>query len=249
MEPLRAILVDDEINSLQNLQQKLTEFCPAIHIVVTAQQPEEAILFIHHYKPDVVFLDIDMPRMNGFKMIEEIEDVDFEIVFTTAYNHYAVDAIRISAFDYLVKPVSVKDLQHCVDRLAEHKIHKTRERLDVLKQGLSNSVSQEDKIALPTTDGIDFIRIKEIIFIESDSQNSKVFLTDSKVLPVTKPLKELEELLTKYHFYRINIPYLINLLSVKRYVHGDGGEVIMQNGETIPVAKRKKEEFLKLIGS
>jgi two-component system, LytTR family, response regulator len=249
MQSLRAILVDDEINSLQNLQQKLTEFCPAIQIVVTAQQPEEAILFIHHYKPDVVFLDIDMPRMNGFKMIEEIEEVDFEIVFTTAYNHYAVDAIRISAFDYLVKPVSVKDLQRCVDRLTENRVRKTRERLDVLRQGLNDSLSQEDKIALPTSDGIDFIRIKEIIYIESDSQNSKVVLTDNKSLLVTKPLKDLEELLFKYHFYRVNIPYLINLLAIKRYVPGDGGEVVMQNGESLPVAKRKKEEFLKMIGS
>lgn len=242
--------MDDEINSLQNLQQKLTEFCPGIQIVVTAQQPEEAILFIHHYKPDVVFLDIDMPRMNGFKMIEEIEDVNFEIVFTTAYNHYAVDAIRISAFDYLVKPVSVKDLQRCVDRLTENRVRKTRERLDVLKQGLNNTASQDDKIALPTSDGIDFIKIKEIIYIESDSQHSRVFLTtENKSLLVTKPLKELEEILSKYRFYRINIPYLINLSALKRYVHGDPGEVIMQNGETIPVAKRKKDEFLKMIGS
>lgn len=249
MEPLRAILVDDEINSLQNLQQKLTEFCPAIQIIVTAQQPEEAILFIHHYKPDVVFLDIDMPRMSGFKMIEEIEEVDFEIVFTTAYNHYAVDAIRISAFDYLVKPVSVKDLQSCVDRLAENRIRKTRERLDVLKQGLSDTASQEDKIALPTKEGIDFIKIRDILYVESDSQNATIYLTDSKILSVTKQLKDLEELLLKYRFYRINIPYLINLQAIKRYVHGEGGEVIMQNGETLPVAKRKKEEFLKMISS
>ncbi len=247
METLKAILVDDEINSLQNLQQKLNEFCPAIKVVVTAQQPEEAILFIHHYKPDVVFLDIDMPRMNGFKMIEEIEDVDFEIVFTTAYNHYAVDAIRISAFDYLVKPVSVKDLQSCVDRLTEYRIRKTRERLNVLRQGLSETRSQEDKIAVPTKAGIDFIKIKDIVYVESDSEQSKVILSNNNTLMVAKTLRELEEILSGYRFYRINTPFLINLLSINRYIPGDGGEVVMQNGETIPVSKRKKDEFLKLI--
>jgi two-component system LytT family response regulator len=231
METLKAILVDDEINSLQNLQQKLIQFCPAIKIVVTAQQPEEAILFIHHYKPDVVFLDIDMPRMNGFKMIEELEEVDFEIVFTTAYNHYAVDAIRISAFDYLVKPVSVK------------------ERLDVLRQGLSDSRSQEDKIAIPTADGIDLIYIKEIISIESDSNHSKLVLNNGQSLRVLKSLKDMEEVLLKYRFYRISTSHLINLSLVKRYVRGDAGDVVMQNGDTIPVSKRKKDEFLKLIAS
>jgi two-component system, LytTR family, response regulator len=249
METLRAILVDDEINSLQNLQQKIIQFCPAIKIVVTAQQPEEAILFIHHYKPDVVFLDIDMPRMNGFKMIEELEDVDFEIVFTTAYNHYAVDAIRISAFDYLVKPVSVKDLQLCVDRLIESRIHKTKERLDVLRQGLSDAKSQDDKIAIPTADGIDLIYIREIISIEADSSHSKLVLSNGQSLSVMKPLKDMEELLLKYQFYRISTSHLINLSLVKRYVRGDAGDVIMQNGDTIPVSKRKKDEFLKLIAS
>jgi len=249
METLKAILVDDEINSLQNLQQKLAEFCPAINVVVTAQQPEEAILFIHHYKPDVVFLDIDMPRMNGFKMIEEIEDVDFEIVFTTAYNHYAVEAIRISAFDYLVKPVSVKDLQSCVSRLTEHRIRKTRERLNILKQGLSDARSQDDKMALPTKAGIDFIRIKDILYIESDSEQSNMVLSDNRTVTVSKSLRELEEMLSGYRFYRINTPFLINLLSISRYIPGDGGDVLMQNGETIPVSKRKKEEFLKMITS
>ncbi len=194
-------------------------------------------------------LDIDMPRMNGFKMIEELEEVDFEIVFTTAYNHYAVDAIRISAFDYLVKPVSVKDLQHCADRLVENRIHKTKERLDVLRQGLSDSRSQEDKIALPTADGIDFIYIKEIISIESDSNQSKLVLNNGQSLIVMKPLKDIEELLLKYGFYRISTSHLINLSLIKRYVRGDAGEVVMQNGDTIPVSKRKKDEFLKLIAS
>jgi two-component system LytT family response regulator len=249
MELLRAILVDDEINSLQNLQQKIEQFCPAVKIVVTAQQPEEAILFIHHYKPDVVFLDIDMPRMNGFKMIEELEEVNFEIVFTTAYNHYAVDAIRISAFDYLVKPVSVKDLQHCVDRLVESRNRLTRERLNILRQSLSEKISLDDKIAVPTIEGLKFLQINTIVRIEAGDGFSTVELNSGKSIRITMPLKELEEILLKYRFYRIHNSHLINLSFVDSYIRGDGGEVVMQNGDTISVSKRKKEEFLKLISS
>src|SRR6185437_16668045 len=117
MDPLKAILIDDELPSLPNLQQKLGEFCPDIMVIATAQKPEEAIRLIEQNQPDVIFLDIEMPRMNGFKMLEEIKEKDFDIIFITAYNHYAIDAIRISAFDYLLKPVSVEDLQNAVTRL------------------------------------------------------------------------------------------------------------------------------------
>jgi two-component system LytT family response regulator len=247
MESLRAILVDDEKNSLENLQQKLQEFCPAIHIIATAQRPEEAIFLINHHKPDVVFLDIEMPRMSGFKMVEELKDVDFEIIFITAYNHYAIDAIRISAFDYLVKPVAVKDLQNSTNRLLENRLRQTREKLDVLKQSLSESRSQEDKIAISTTEGIDFIQVKTIVRIESNSNYSKLVLNNGHSIVVTKLLKDFEEMLTKYRFYRIHNSHLINLSCISKYIRGDGGQVVMQNGDTIDVARRKKDEFLKLI--
>ena len=111
MEKLKAILIDDELSSLQNLRQKLDEFCPDLQVVATAQKPEEAMLLIKHHKPDVIFLDIEMPKMSGFRMLDELGECDFEIIFTTAYNHYAIDAIRISAFDYLMKPIAIKELQ------------------------------------------------------------------------------------------------------------------------------------------
>ena len=119
MEKIKAILIDDELNSLQNLQQKLEGFCPDISIVAVTQKPEEGILLIRQYQPDVVFLDIEMPKMSGFRMLEELGEYDFDIIFTTAYNHYSIDAIRISAFDYLVKPIGIEDLQHAVERLSK----------------------------------------------------------------------------------------------------------------------------------
>src|SRR5664279_4319390 len=134
MQALKAILVNDELNSLQNLQIKIQEYCPSIKVVAQTQNPEEAIRLILQNKPDVIFLDIEMPRMSGFKMLEQIPDIDFEVIFITAYNHYAINAIRISAFDYLVKPVSIEDLQQTVERLGLSTVKKNREKAELRKK-------------------------------------------------------------------------------------------------------------------
>jgi len=247
MELLKAILVDDEPSSLQNLQQKITEFCPGIKIVSTAQKPEEAIFLIRHHKPDVIFLDIEMPRMSGFRVLEELQDVQAEIIFTTAYNHYAIDAIRISAFDYLVKPISVEDLQNAVNRLVLQHKRQTQEKLNILKKSLQENKSQEDSIAIPTGDGMEFISIKNIIRIESSSNYSKLYLLNGHALLVTRLLKDFEEMLLPYRFYRVHHSHVINLSYIKKYIRGEGGQVVMQNGDVIDVARRKRDEFLKLI--
>jgi two-component system LytT family response regulator len=248
MQTLKAILIDDELNSLQNLQLKIQEFCPGIKVVAQTQRPEDAILLIQQHKPDVVFLDIEMPRMSGFKMLEQVPDLDFEIIFITAYNHYAINAIRISAFDYLVKPVSIRDLQQTVERLGHFAQKKLGERAEILKRNLANPRTQEDQIAIPTSDGLEFIQIGQIIRIESSSNYSKLILQSGQHLLVTRQLKDFEELLSDYRFYRIHHSHLINLRYIAKYVRGDGGQVTMRNGDIIDVSRRKKEVFLKLIG-
>lgn len=247
METIKAIIIDDELSSLQNLQQKLAEFCPSIKIIATAQKPEEAILLINHHKPDVIFLDIEMPKMSGFRMLEEFKEPAFEIIFTTAYNHYAVEAIRIAAFDYLLKPIAIKDLQQSVDRLNKIFNPQTKERIDVLKSSINDNKTQEDKIAISTTEGLEFIPIKNILHIESNSNYSKIFFRDNRTLTVTKLLKDFEDMLVPYHFYRVHNSHLINLNYIQKYLRGNGGRVIMQDGTEIEVARRKKEEFLKMI--
>ena len=247
MEKNKAIIIDDELSSLQNLQQKLAEFCPTVTVVATAQKPEDAILLINHHKPDVIFLDIEMPKMSGFRMLEELKEVDFEIIFTTAYNHYAVEAIRIAAFDYLLKPISIKELQHAVERLNKLRENHTKEKMDILKSSLSDKKTQDDKIAISTTEGLEFIPIKNILHIESNSNYSKIYFHDNRTLTVTKLLKDFEDMLVPYNFYRVHNSHLINLNYIQKYLRGNGGRIIMQDGTEIEVARRKKEEFLKMI--
>jgi two-component system, LytTR family, response regulator len=248
MSILKAILVDDELNSLQNLQFKIHEYCPTIKIVAQSQNPEEAIRLIHQNKPDVIFLDIEMPRMSGFKMLEQIPEIDFEVIFITAYNHYAINAIRISAFDYLVKPVAIEDLQQTVERLVKFTVKRTRERAEVLKKNLASSKSQEDPIAIPTNDGLEFIQINQIVRIESSSNYSKIILLTGRQMLVTRQLKDFEELLQDYKFYRVHHSHLINLNYILKYIRGDGGQITLRNGDVIDVSRRKKDVFLKLIG-
>jgi len=247
MEKISALIVDDELSSVQNLQQKLETFCTDVQVVATAQKPEEALLLIQHHKPDVVFLDIEMPKMNGFRMLDELNTYDFEIIFTTAYNHYAIDAIRISAFDYLMKPIAIADLQNAVQRLLAVKQNNTKEKIDILKHSLQDKKSQDDKIAIPTAEGIEFIPIKNILHIESSSNYSRIHLNNSKVITVSKLLKDFEDMLLPYRFYRIHHSHLINLHYIQKYLKADGGQVMMQDGTVIDVARRKKEEFLKII--
>jgi two-component system, LytTR family, response regulator len=247
MEKITAILIDDELSSLQNLQQKLIEFCPDVKVIATTQKPEEAIILIQQHKPDVIFLDIEMPRMNGFRMLDEINEFDFEIIFTTAYNHYAVDAIRMSAFDYLMKPIAIKDLQNAVERLAKQQQLQTKDKLGVLKNSLQNTKSQEEKIVIPTSEGMEFIAINTILHIESSSNYSKIYFVDGKNILVTKLLKDFEEILIPYRFYRIHNSHLINLKYIEKYIRIDGGQVRLTDGTTLDIARRKKEEFLKLI--
>jgi two-component system LytT family response regulator len=248
MEKIKAILIDDELNSLQNLQQKLEGFCPDVAVVAVTQKPEEGILLIRQHQPDVLFLDIEMPRMSGFRMLEELGEYDFDIIFTTAYNHYSIDAIRISAFDYLVKPIGIEDLQQAVERLSKSLNRQTKEKIDILKKSLSDNRSQEDKIAISTSEGIEFIPIKNIIHVESKSNYSKIFLTNHKSIMVTKILKDFEEMLVPYNFYRVHNSHLINLNYIQKYVRSQGGHVQLQDGTLIDISRRKKEEFLKMIG-
>ncbi len=244
MKLLKIILIDDEIDSLENLQQKLTNFCADVEVVGICQEPETAAALIELHQPDVVFLDIEMPRLSGFKLLESIGHHDFEIVFVTAYNHYAIDAIRIKAFDYLTKPISISDLENCVQRLLTTINEKKKENNSLSAMPKDIRSNPFDKIAIPTMDGLEFVEITTILYIAAQSNYSKVYFNNQKEILVSKTLAEFEEVLKPYRFFRTHHSYLINMAYIQKYSKADGGMVILTNGKKVEISRRKKEDFL-----
>jgi len=242
---LKAILVDDELSSLQNLSQKIAQFCPGITVIATCRDPAVAIILIRQHQPDVVFLDIQMPGMSGLRMVEKLKGCVSKIIFTTAYDYYAVDAIRVCAFDYLTKPIGIIDLQNAVNRLEEFKKGIVKEKIELLKHSPEDSYRLNDKIAVSGKDGIEFFEVRNIARIESSSSYCILHLISGKNVTVTRLLKDFEEMLLSYRFFRIHHSHLINLDYIKKYIRS--GQVEMENGDLIDVSRRKKEEFLKLL--
>jgi two-component system LytT family response regulator len=246
---ITAILIDDEKNSRDALQKKLQAHCPDIKIVAVCNNGIEGIAAINAHHPSVIFLDIEMPHMNGFTMLEQLEEKDFAIIFTTAYNQYAINAIRYGAFDYLVKPVDVNELKAVVKRVAEIKQqHNTTERLNILLNQLQQpSTAKPQKIAVATHEGLELVPVDSILYMEAEGNYTHLYFTDQKPLLASKTLKEFEDLLEGAGFFRIHNASLVNLVFVKKYIKGDGGQVQLINNVILDVARRRKEELLEAL--
>jgi two-component system LytT family response regulator len=246
---LKAILVDDEENSLNAVRQKILQHCPAVEILAACTQPLEAVVKINELRPDIVFLDIEMPGMNGFGLLQSVTYKDFEPVFVTAYDHYAVKAIRYSALDYLVKPVDVDELKATVERALQKKnIAGPDQRLELLLDHLSHPKKNFRKIAIPTHEGLNFIKVDDIVYLEASINYTHIYLTSKQKYVVSRTIKDFEEILPAERFIRIHSSYIINKDYLEKYIRGDGGQVVLATGITLDVAKRKKAEFLKAIG-
>jgi two-component system LytT family response regulator len=201
---------------------------------------------IRKMKPDLVFLDVEMPFGNGFDLLEKFEKINFSVIFSTAYDHYAVKAIKINALDYLLKPVDINDLKIAVGKV-EGKLKESNSDTTWQLEALLNNIKEKGlvkKIAVPSLNGLTFINIEEIVRCESDVNYTNIFLTDRKKITVSKPLKEYEELLSEYNFFRIHNSALINMIHVKQYIKGEGGYLVMSDGVSVEVSRRKKAEFL-----
>jgi two-component system, LytTR family, response regulator len=243
---INAIIIDDEKKCVSLLEKMIGQSLPDIHILATATQPEEGIKLIRQYEPDLVFLDIEMPKKNGFEVLEATKDIPYEIIFTTAYNQYAIKAIRFSALDYLLKPVDSDELTHAVQRYKSKHISDTRQQqLEMLFSNLKNLSQPFHKISVTTLEGVIFINTNDILYCEATGSYTILYLRNGEKLTTSRPLKDFEELLHEHSFFRIHHSYLININEMKRYVKGDGGFAIMSNNTELPVSKRKKEEFLK----
>lgn len=247
MTKLTAIIIDDESSSRNSLRQKLNTYCPFIEIIAECENGEEGIQSIQTHSPEIVFLDVEMPRMNGFVMLQQLEKRSFELIFTTAYDHYAIRAIRESALDYLVKPIEIKLLIEAVDRVRNKKNNNTPDqRIETLLHNLLDNRSSP-RIAIPSLEGLQFVDLSDIIFVEAESNYSFITLQSGPRITVSKTLKDFEELLPSALFIRIHHSFLINKDHIKKYLKGDGGQVLMSNGKLLDVARRKKDDFLKAI--
>jgi two-component system LytT family response regulator len=245
---LKAVLIDDEAKSRENLKILLQDFCKNVEVSAMAQNVNEGIEIIEAFKPDIVFLDIQMQKETGFDLLKKIGKINFEIIFTTAHSEYAIDAIKFAAIDYLLKPIDISDLKQAIARV-ENKRSKNdfKEQFEALLHNFRAESNESYKLAIPTSDGLIFISIKDIVYCEAVSNYTKIHMKDNKTHMVSKTLKDYENMLSNHHFFRVHHAYLINTKEIKKYVRGDGGYVIMNNDACIDVSKRKKEAFLKKI--
>jgi len=245
---LTAIVIDDELNGRIALKQKLHDYCPTVKVIAEAENGLEGMEMIQQFQPQLVFLDIEMPGMDGFEMLINIPDKKFHLVFTTAYDQYAIKAIKYAAFDYLLKPIDIDELKETIGRLVQAPIPEiTGKKLETLEQNLLTKPFL-NKIAVPTQEGLLFFDINHILRLEAQSNYTMIYFDDQPKLMASRTLKEFEEILPMDTFFRIHNSHIINLLFIKKYIRGDGGQVEMKNGDHILVSRRKKDEFLKLIG-
>jgi two-component system, LytTR family, response regulator len=240
---LRSIIVDDEPKSRENLQIVLQDFVDDVAVEALCSNVDEAVTAIHKIKPDIVFLDIEMQQETGFDLLSKVGQIDFEVIFITAYSEYAIKAIKFSAIDYLLKPIDIDELNVAVQRVIQ-KREGTSRRLQILHDNLTAPTKEKLKIALPTVHGIIFTGLENILYCEASSNYTVLYTTDGKEYVASKTLKEYEDLLKEYNFFRIHHSYLVNIMAIKKYVKGEGGHVILTNDMSLDVSKRKKVDFL-----
>ena len=245
---IKALIIDDEQHCCDNLQWQLKQYCPDIEITAICDNAEKGLIQIHKLQPQLIFLDVEMPEMTGFEMLEALKEINFDIIFTTAFDQYAIRAIKFGALDYLVKPIDKDELREAINK---HLQHSQRDALKQLTALLSHIKKSNDlsfqKIALPTMHGYELVPLNNIIVCESNNNYTDVRLNNGQHFLISKTLKQIEDLLDMPPFFRVHNSFLVNLQYAIRYVKGEGGYLVLNNDMTVPVARSKKEELLKLI--
>jgi two-component system LytT family response regulator len=243
---MKAIIIDDERHCAATLKYEIERHVPEVEIIGVFDQPEEGLKAIESQKPDLVFLDIEMPRMNGFELLQALPKIDFSLIFTTAYDEFALKAFQFSAIDYLLKPVSGDDIQKAVLKVkSQHGVSKAQ--LDILFGRLDGKGFS--KIALPSSEGLEFVKAESILHCESESNYTRVYFADKRRMLVSRTLKDIEEMLEGQGFFRVHHSHVINLNNIAKYVKGSGGYVVMDDGTQIPVSRSRKDSLMQLFGS
>ena len=247
---ITAIIIDDEQNARFNLKILIEDFCPEVNVIGEAESAEQARTLIEEQKPDLLFLDINMPNEDGFDLLESIEDKNFSVIFITAHNQYALKAIKAGAIDYLEKPIDVEDLQKAVakisgssEKIGNIDVESIRSILDKYQ-----NESKVDTIAIPTLTGYEIIKTADIIRLEADESYTKIFLNDGKKCTSSMTIARYEKVLNKNVFFRVHKSHIINTRDhLKEFNRHEGNVAIMDNGTAIPVSRRKLTEFINAI--
>ncbi|MBE7692155.1 LytR/AlgR family response regulator transcription factor [Tenacibaculum finnmarkense] len=240
---LRAVIVDDEPKAIEGLLWELSSFNDDLEVIQTFTQAEEAIKYINNNAIDCLFLDIEMPTMDGFQLLERLNRKDFAIVITTAYSEYAIKALKNDAIDYLLKPIDSDDLEETLNRVKNyHEKSNSSEKIEQILSNFNNKFNKR-KITINTDGKLIFLKQSEIVFVESDGNYCSIHTINNKKIVVTKKLKEINALLPEEHFFRIHNSFIINLNKLKQFIKSDG-YVILEDNHRIPVSRQKKSDFL-----
>ena len=247
---INAILIDDEKNNLSNLEKLLALYCPQVNVIGQALDAAEGKTLITHQKPELVFLDIQMPGTNGLELLQQLPRLDFELIFITAHDQYGIQAVKFAAVDYLLKPIDIRELQTAVQKAKDRIVAKTKNtQLENLLQLLQQ---QQDKtahrIALTTLKETRFLHTRQIVRCESDNNYSFFFLDNGEKLLVSKPIYEYDSMLTPYGFIRCHQSHLVNKQYVRSLLKEDGGTLLLENGDKVPVSRMKKDAVLDALG-
>ncbi len=246
---LTAIIIDDEANGRETLQSLIVNYCPNTRVIGMGKSVDEGLELLSQMKPDVVFLDVEMPFRNGFDLLMEVKNIDFEVIFTTAYSQYAAKAFKFSALDYLLKPIDVSELQAALKKAEAKNGNSVRDdQFDILLDSLKKKAANAQRIVLPSLQGFTVAEVRDIVRCEADKNYTFFYFADQTKMLVSKTLKEYCDILAEHDFMRVHQSHLINLNHVKKYNKGRGGFVTMSDESIVDISRANKEEFMKRVG-
>jgi len=247
---IRAIVVDDEPYACQALQTLLKKHCPDVIVEAACLSALDAEQRILELKPQLVFLDIEMPHRNGFELLEQFDPVSFQVIFTTSYDKYAIKAIRFSALDYLLKPIDPTELKAAVSKAIQASNNSLMPaQLQLLLQSIREPATTVNRIAVPTLEGLQMLIIETILYCTASSNYTSFVMKDKKKLVISRTLKEVEEMLEDHGFLRIHHSHLVNVAAIEKYIRGEGGTVVMSDGTELDVSRSRKDSLLKVLQS
>ena len=244
MTTIKSIIIDDEQHCRKILELCINKYCPDVKILAKCKSGIEGVRLIKNLKPDLVFLDIEMPKMNGFDMLEQLESIDFDIIFTTAHEQYALEAFKVNAIDYLLKPIGEEELINALEKIRERKIIPEYHMETIVEQIKRNIDPDIQKVPIPSSRGIDFVDINRIIYCKAESNYTFVILTGKKKKVIARTLKDFSKLLPSNKFFRCHHSYIVNLNHINTYIKSEGGYLIMSNNDKVGISRSKRESFL-----